>query len=165
MNKITFTVIFEVINLVLDDCTIYSFGTFSFIFFYIHISFYNCFSFSFKGQGAADPPQLEETFCPGLGNQSEKGEVARFSVFCLGSRRRRTYNRNAVWVTEAAKSGGLPEEITQSLLVLLLLIPVFLLFCRALRWTPMTQGAALHKSRKYPFLRTILSSSPRFTNR
>lgn len=41
------------------------------------------FSFSVKGQGAADPSQLEKTFCTGLGNQSEKGRVARASVFVL----------------------------------------------------------------------------------
>lgn len=42
----------------------------------------NCvFFLSFKGQGAADPPQPEEAFRSGLGNQSEKGEPARFSSF------------------------------------------------------------------------------------
>lgn len=39
------------------------------------------FSLSIKGQRAADPPQLEEAFRSGLGNQSEKGEPARFNGF------------------------------------------------------------------------------------
>lgn len=119
----------------------------------------------FKAKELQTLHNLRKLFVQDLATRVKKVKWQDLMFFCLGSQKGRTHNRNAVWVTEAAKSGGLPEEITQSLLVLLLLIPVFFLFCRALRWTLMTQGAALHKSRKYPFLRTILSSSPRFTNR
>lgn len=42
---------------------------------------------------------------------------------------------------------------------------LFVCLCRVPRWIRTTREAARHKSRKYPFLRTILSSSPRFTNR
>lgn len=51
------------------------------------------------------------------------------------------------------------------LLLIQVLILVFLSLYRVLRWTLTTQAAAQHRNRKYPFLRTILSNSPRFTNR
>lgn len=42
-------------------------------------------SFSVPGQGAADPTQLEEALCPGLGYQSEKGG-SHCDYFCYEQR-------------------------------------------------------------------------------